>query len=101
MLLFGMVADKQYRDIIDRVLTSKVFDAIFVTVLETERSVSVSELKSAFEESKEQHNIIGVPIKYYSNVRDAVTDFITVRKSKDVVFAAGSLYLAGQLKQML
>ena len=101
MLLFGMVADKQYKDVIDRVLTSGTFDAIFVTVLGTERSVSVSDLKSAFEESKEQHKIIGVPIKYYSNVRDAVTDVITVRKSKDVVFAAGSLYLAGQLKIML
>ena len=101
MLLFGMVADKQYQDIIDRVLTSGTFDAIFVTVLGTERSVSVSDLKSAFEDSKEKHGIIGVPIKYYSNVRDAVTDIITVRKSKDLVFAAGSLYLAGQLKVML
>ncbi|MBO4456162.1 MAG: bifunctional folylpolyglutamate synthase/dihydrofolate synthase [Butyrivibrio sp.] len=101
LLLFGMVDDKQYEDIIDRILTSGEFDAIFVTVLKTERSVSVSDLKSAFESSKERHNIIGIPIKYYSNVRDAVTDIITVRKSKDVVFAAGSLYLAGQIKTML
>ena len=101
LLLFGMVDDKQYEDIIDRILTSGEFGAIFVTVLKTERSVSVSDLKSAFESSKERHNIIGVPIKYYSNVRDAVTDIITVRKSKDVVFAAGSLYLAGQIKTML
>jgi len=101
MLLFGMVADKQYKDIIDRILTSGIFDSIFVAVMETERSISVSEHKSAFEDSKEKHGIIGVPIKYYSNVRDAVTDIITVRKSKDVIFAAGSLYLAGQIKAIL
>ncbi|MBR4670974.1 MAG: bifunctional folylpolyglutamate synthase/dihydrofolate synthase [Butyrivibrio sp.] len=101
LLLFGIVGDKQYKEIIDKLLTCGEFDSIFVAVLETGRSVSVSDLKSAFEECKEEHGIIGLPIKYYSNVRDAVTDIITVRKSGDTVFAAGSLYLAGQIKSML
>lgn len=98
LLLFGIVSDKQYGDIIHRILESRQFDAIFVTVLETQRSVSVSDLKSSFEDSKEELHIIGLPIKYYSNVRDAVTDVITMRKSGDYVFTAGSLYLAGQIK---
>ncbi|RKM58004.1 bifunctional folylpolyglutamate synthase/dihydrofolate synthase [Butyrivibrio sp. X503] len=101
ILLFGIVGDKQYKEIIDKLLVCGEFDSIFVAVLETNRSVSVSDLKSAFEECKEEHGIIGLPIKYYSNVRDAITDIITVRKSGDTVFAAGSLYLAGQIKAML
>ena len=101
LLLFGIVDDKQYRDIIARILESHQFDSIFVSVLETSRSVSVSDLKAAFEDAKEELGIIGVPVKYYSNVRDAITDIITVRKSGDMVFAAGSLYLAGQIKEML
>lgn len=101
LLLFGIVDDKQYRDIITRILESHQFDSIFVSVLETSRSVSVSDLKAAFEDAKEELGIIGVPVKYYSNVRDAITDIITVRKSGDMVFAAGSLYLAGQIKEML
>ncbi|SCY69724.1 bifunctional folylpolyglutamate synthase/dihydrofolate synthase [Butyrivibrio sp. INlla14] len=101
LMLFGIVDDKQYRDIIARILESRQFDSIFVSVLETSRSVSVSDLKAAFEDTKEELGIIGVPVKYYSNVRDAITDIITVRKSGDMVFAAGSLYLAGQIKEML
>ncbi len=101
MLLFGVVEDKQYRDIIRRLLVCGEFDSVFVSVLETQRSVSLSELKAAFEDSKEELGIIGLPIKYYSNVRDAITDIIAVRKSGDMVFAAGSLYLVGQFKSIM
>ncbi len=98
LLLFGIVADKDYKGIIHSILESRQFDCIFVTALETERSVSISDLKSTFEDGKEELGIIGLPIKFYTNVRDAVTDVITMRKSGDFVFAAGSLYLAGQIK---
>ncbi|MBQ7613748.1 MAG: bifunctional folylpolyglutamate synthase/dihydrofolate synthase [Butyrivibrio sp.] len=101
ILLFGIVGDKQYKDIVLDILKSRLFDSIYVAVLETSRSVSVSDLKIAFEDSKDELGIIGVPIKYYSNVRDAMTDIITMRKSGDYVFAAGSLYLAGQIKSLI
>ncbi len=101
MLLFGIVGDKQYKDIIYEILKRNIFDAIYVATLETSRTVSTSDLKIAFEDCKDELGIIGLPIKYYSNVRDAVTDVITMRKSGDYVFAAGSLYLAGQIKSVI
>ncbi len=101
MLLFSMVDDKQYKSIIKEILKCRQFDSINVAVLETSRSVSMAELKGAFEDAKDELGIIGLPIKYYSNVRDAVTDIITMRKSGDVVFAAGSLYLVGQIKSII
>ena len=101
MLLFSMVDDKQYKSIIKEILKCRLFDSINVAVLETARSVSMAELKGAFEDAKDELGIIGLPIKYYSNVRDAVTDIITMRKSGDVVFAAGSLYLVGQIKSII
>lgn len=101
ILLFGIVGDKQYKDIIGRILDKGIFDQVYVAVLGTERSVSVSDLKTAFEQAKDERNIIGVPIKYYTNVRDAITDIITYRKSKDIVFAAGSLYLVGEIKNIV
>ena len=101
ILLFGVVSDKQYLSIVDKILLSGQFDAIYVATLETSRSVSVSELKGAFEHGKEEFGIFGLPIKYYSNVRDALTDIITIRKSGDIVFAAGSLYLTGEIKAMM
>ncbi|MBQ7657806.1 MAG: bifunctional folylpolyglutamate synthase/dihydrofolate synthase [Butyrivibrio sp.] len=101
MLLFGIVGDKQYKDIIYEILKRNIFDAIYVATLETSRTVSTSDLKIAFEDCKDELGIIGLPIKYYSNVRDAVTDVIAMRKSGDYVFAAGSLYLAGQIKSVI
>ena len=101
ILLFGVASDKQYGDMIMKILESRQFDAVYAAVMETSRSVMVSDLKTAFEDGKEELNIIGLPIKYYSNVRDAVTDIITMRKSGDLVFAAGSLYLAGQIKSFM
>ncbi len=100
-LLFGIVSDKQYKDIITMILKSGEFDSIYVTVLETARTVSISDLKIAIEDSKDELGIFGLPIRYYSNVRDAVTDIITRRKSGDCVFAAGSLYLVGQIKSVI
>ena len=101
MLLFGIVGDKQYKDIVYEILKRNIFDAIYVATLETSRTVSTSDLKIAFEDCKDELGIIGLPIKYYSNVRDAVTDVIAMRKSGDYVFAAGSLYLAGQIKSVI
>jgi len=101
LLLFGVVGDKEYKDMILRILKSRQFESIYVTALATDRSVSVSDLKIAFEDSKDELGIIGLPIKYYSNVRDAVTDIITMRKSKDLIFAGGSLYLAGEIKSLV
>ena len=98
LLLFGVASDKQYPEIVRMLLGSRQFEGIYAAVMETSRSVSVSDLKTAFEDAKDELGIIGVPIKYYSDVRDAVTDIITMRKSGDMVFAAGSLYLAGQIK---
>ena len=101
MLLFGIVGDKQYKDIVYEILKRGLFDSIYVATLETSRTVSTSDLKIAFEDCKDELGIIGLPIKYYSNVRDAVTDVIAMRKSGDYVFAAGSLYLAGQIKSVI
>ena len=100
-LVFGIMSDKLYKDIISMILKSGLFDSIYVTILESDRSVSMSDLKIAFEDCKDELGIIGLPIKYYSNVRDAVTDVIAMRKSGDYVFAAGSLYLAGQIKSVI
>ena len=101
LMLFGIVSDKQYQEIIRQILLSHQFEGIYVAVLDTSRSVSVSDLKGAFEDAKDELGIIGLPVKYYSNVRDAITDIITSRKSGDMVFAAGSLYLAGEIKSMV
>lgn len=101
LLLFGVASDKQYPEIVRMLLESRQFAGIYAAVMDSSRSVSVSDMKTAFEDAKDELGIIGLPIKYYSDVRDAVTDIITMRKSGDIVFAAGSLYLVGEIKSFV
>ena len=101
LLLFGVASDKQYPEIVRMLLESRQFAGIYAAVMDSYRSVSVSDMKMAFEDAKDELGIIGLPIKYYSDVRDAVTDIITMRKSGDIVFAAGSLYLVGEIKSFV
>ena len=101
LLLFGVASDKQYPEIVRMLLESRQFAGIYASVMDSSRSVSVSDMKTAFEDAKDELGIIGLPIKYYSDVRDAVTDIITMRKSGDIVFAAGSLYLVGEIKSFV
>ncbi|WP_022762490.1 bifunctional folylpolyglutamate synthase/dihydrofolate synthase [Butyrivibrio sp. AD3002] len=101
-LLFGAVADKQYHLMIRQILESGIFDEVCVSVLETGRSVSESQLRAAFESEMRNANIErDIRFSYYTSVRDALMDIITERGAGDVVFAAGSLYLVGQVRETL
>ncbi|WP_155830017.1 bifunctional folylpolyglutamate synthase/dihydrofolate synthase [Butyrivibrio sp. AC2005] len=102
ILLFGAVADKQYHLMIRQILESRLFDRICVSVLETGRSVSESQLRAAFEsEMRHFKDKPDIRFSYYTSVRDALMDIITDRGAGDVVFAAGSLYLVGQVRESL
>ncbi|MCR5100013.1 MAG: bifunctional folylpolyglutamate synthase/dihydrofolate synthase [Butyrivibrio sp.] len=102
-LLFGVVSDKQYSEMVYKILESGLFSNICLTVLDTKRTVSEADLKAAFEENRQKlgDRCNEYRLSVYTNVRDAVTGIITERKSGDVIFAAGSLYLVGQIKEML
>ncbi|WP_049945987.1 bifunctional folylpolyglutamate synthase/dihydrofolate synthase [Butyrivibrio sp. LC3010] len=101
-LLFGAVADKQYHLMIKQILQSGLFDRICVSVLETGRSVSESQLRAAFEaELRHFKEKPDIRFSYYTSVRDALMEIITDRGAGDVVFAAGSLYLVGQVRESL
>ena len=94
-LLFGVVGDKQYSQMIGRILESGLFDRIAVAALYTERSVSEDELERTFlaqsAESRTQQ------IRFFADVRSAYAWTYANREQNDLVFAAGSLYLAGQI----
>ena len=102
ILLFGAVADKQYHLMIRQILQKGLFDVICVSVLETGRSVSESQLRAAFEsEMRYADESRNIRFSYYTSVRDALMDIITDRGAGDVVYAAGSLYLVGQVRETL
>ena len=99
-LIFGVVGDKQYENMAEQVLCSGLFADIAVTVLATERSVSETELEQTFynEErllQKQQKTA------FFDNAAKALKWTMQNKKTGDMVFTAGSLYLAGQIKAEL
>ena len=99
-LIFGVVGDKQYANMAEQVLCSGLFADIAVTVLATERSVSETELEQTFynEErllQKQQKTA------FFDNAAKALKWTMQNKKTGDMVFTAGSLYLAGQIKAEL
>ncbi len=101
-LLFGAVSDKQYHLMIRQVLSSGLFDRIYISVLETARTASESQLRAAINSEMERlDHEIDAKFFYYGSVRDAFMEILTERGADDVVFAAGSLYLVGQVRESL
>lgn len=101
-LLFGAVSDKQYHLMIRQILEKNLFDRVFISVLETSRTVSEAQLKAAIEsETARLERDINTRFFYYGSVRDALMEILTERGVGDVVFAAGSLYLVGQVRESL
>jgi dihydrofolate synthase/folylpolyglutamate synthase len=101
-LLFGAVSDKQYHLMMRQVLESGLFDKVFISVLNTTRTVSESGLRAAVSSEIDRlETKPDISFSYYGSVRDSLMEILTDRGAKDVVFAAGSLYLVGQVRESL
>lgn len=91
ILLFGVVSDKQYMQMASMIGNSRIFDKIAVCSLKTGRSLDMDSLKDAFSSFDN--------VSFYDSVDEAACYINSIKKDDDLVFAAGSLYLAGQLKE--
>ncbi|MCH5340729.1 MAG: bifunctional folylpolyglutamate synthase/dihydrofolate synthase [Acetatifactor sp.] len=94
-LLFGMVKDKDCESIVGRLAESGLFDRIAVTSLRTERGVPPKALEQLF--SRYPH----CTVRLYGSVREALTSLLSDRQPGERIYAAGSLYLAGEIKELV
>lgn len=98
-LLFSAVADKRYRQMIRLLQEERLFDRIYLTRLDSPRGLSVAEMHRAFVSEAECGGQTEI-----CDMTDALQAFreITGQKTEeDLVYIAGSLYLAGQIKSIL
>ena len=94
LLLFGVVADKQYEKMIGQIADAGLFSEVAVTVLETDRSASLDKLREIWG----QYNIY---CSFHQNAKEAYHHLLSDRKEADNIYIAGSLYLIGQLKTLM
>jgi len=91
IFIFGALADKNYREML-RIIVS-LSPKLIITQLKAPRAVSVDDLERAL-------NKRGYPVIVTENVAKAIERARAIAGRQDVICAAGSLYLAGEVKQI-
>lgn len=94
VLLFGVNGDKDYEPMIKRMAESGHFNRIVVTKLAGERSAKPIELAEAFRKYTDSDIIVTYSVK------DAVGESRSLT-SGGKIYAAGSLYLVGEIKELV
>lgn len=94
-LLFGVVEDKDYGRMAEELVGSGLFDRIAGAHMQTGRSVSRKTLDGLFARYP------GCRYELYDNVSTAFCELLHSRKQDERIYIAGSLYLAGEIKELL
>lgn len=95
LLLFSVVSDKDYSRMISMISNSSLFDEVYVCPLESQRALKKEELVRAFE------NASTLKPRCFNCAREALGKLLLDKQEKDIVFAAGSLYLIGEIRPLL
>lgn len=95
-LLFSCVRDKEYREELNMIGSSGLFTDIVAVPMGGERALSAQELRAEVNKSSG-----GVIIHPALSVEDAVQRFIMNKDKDSEVFAAGSLYLIGEIRGLI
>ncbi len=95
LLLFGVVKDKNYDLMIRKIADSKLFDHIFAAPLDSARSLSLRELQDAFA------SINDPGVSFYDDVGSAFEEALSEKRNDDELYITGSLYLVGQIKELV
>ncbi len=95
ILLFSAVSDKDYKSMIKALTDAEIFEEIVVVCLEDKRGLSIEQLKENFSFCREAH------ICFFSTVKEGFFHAVGEKAREDMVFAAGSLYLAGDVLSLI
>lgn len=94
-LLFSVVKDKDSGRMVEELVQSGLFERVFVAHMQTGRGVSADALRELFERYPECR------YRMYDNVSTAFHELLHSRGQDERVYIAGSLYLAGEIKELL
>lgn len=94
-LLFGVVKEKDYERMAEELVEARLFDRIALTHMQTGRAVSVEKLESLFEKYPD------CVYEIYNDAASAFRGLLQSRENGERIYAAGSLYLVGEIKELL
>ncbi|HIZ44675.1 MAG TPA: bifunctional folylpolyglutamate synthase/dihydrofolate synthase [Firmicutes bacterium] len=94
-LLFSAVVEKDYETMIDEICRGADFAGFILTELDSYRALPLANILAAFQKKTDR------PIWSFGHIRDAFSFALEKKQDGDLVFIAGSLYLAGSIKALL
>ncbi|MBR1931480.1 MAG: bifunctional folylpolyglutamate synthase/dihydrofolate synthase [Lachnospiraceae bacterium] len=98
-LLFSVVQDKDYRNMIKDILQGSVFSRIAIAPMRTARATDVGTLEKIFAEHEK--NINDCEHTIYDSVETALRELLHTQEAKEYIYIAGSLYLVGEIKELM
>lgn len=104
-LLFGVVADKDYPQMLGELLDSGFFEKVAIAHLQTGRSASLESLRQLLENKNsvrtedKEHLICAYTL--HDNVDTALREVLAWQEPGDRIYIVGSLYLVGEIKETL
>lgn len=102
-LLFSVVSDKDYERMVEELIETGLFDRIAVAGMHTGRALRVDNLKHLFENKMQERFGANHDCAFcvYDNVAFAFERMVQEQKSTERIYVAGSLYLVGEIKELL
>lgn len=94
-LLFGVVKDKDYLRMTEELVGSGLFRRIAIARMRTGRAVDLETLEEVFRRTPD------CAFEVYDNVAIALEQLLQSRQERERIYAAGSLYLVGEIKELL
>lgn len=91
ILIFSAVKDKHYEGMIEKLCDSSLFDCIITGVLDDPRGAERSVFETVFSRYPEQKSI------HCKTVADAYDEAVKIAGNEACLYAAGSLYLVGEI----
>lgn len=93
-LLFSVVKEKKYKEMVRELVKTGLFTKIAVTQMQTGRGLSLSRLQSLFAEFP------GCDCRLYENTETAFHELLCKKRQDERIYIAGSLYLVGEIKEL-
>lgn len=96
LILFSAVKEKEYHKMIERIAVETGIEEFFVPTIDSPRALKSEEICGIFSKYADKSHIHG-----FEKSGDALMKALEMKKEDDVLFIAGSLYLAGEVKKAL
>ena len=94
-LLFGVAKDKDYEHMARKLTEAGLFDRIAAARMQSERALPAEGLTELFGKYS------GPAFRVYGDVATAFHALLREQRSDERIYAAGSLYLVGEIKELL